>query len=145
MAEKNEQDTGIAVLRTEVQSLKELMLAQQDADERIRHAHEVAHTREHELTEINRKETKTELKEKLLDMNEFRNQLKDQAATFVQGETVRAWIAVVADRLDKVEDTLQLMRGERGGVDSTIKWIIAGVGLLSSLGLITGLISLLNK
>lgn len=66
-------------------------------------AHErehVAHQHEHVLTEDALKKAATHIDQRLAAMNEFREQLRDQAATFVRRELMDAEFKALAARLE---------------------------------------------
>ena len=70
-------------------------------NERVR-----AHEREHELLERSVKDTKDNLDSRLEGMNLFREQLREQAATFARADTIQGKIDAMAERMEKLEGAL---------------------------------------
>ena len=70
-------------------------------NERVR-----AHEREHELLERSVKDTKDNLDSRLESMNLFREQLREQAATFARADTIQGKIDAMAERMEKLEGAL---------------------------------------
>ena len=65
-----------------------------------------AHPREHELLERSGQDTKQKLDNRMVGMNLFREQLREQAATFARADTIQGKIDAMAERMEKLEGAL---------------------------------------
>ena len=70
------------------------------------------------------KEAKEDMSQRLSGMNEFRSQLKDQAATFI----TRNEHQIIIDRLDRIEKTLATTEGK---ASQTMFFITLGLSILA--------------
>jgi len=113
--------------------------------------HEKAHEREHAATEQAIKTATVSLDRRLDQMNEFRNALTEQAATFVRRETLDAFITerrhaleVVGDEMDKRYDELRQLigtereerranEGVKRGMSQTTGIIVGAIGVAATL------------
>ena len=124
--------------------------------------HQHAHDREHQMREEAGREREARLDLRLATMNEIRQQLNDQASTFMRGETAYAKFTAIEDRmsgieriqasrsgleskvegidtrLDIVEKAMAAQAGQRGGSAAAISYIALAIGALAGLiGLFT--------
>ena len=117
--------------------------------------HQGAHDREHSTAEKNAEKDEKKLDTRLLGMNEIREQLNNQAATFARLDYVDAKVTGLAEkleqaisnlegrreqavtvltaRLDTVEKTLVSIAGNTGGARQTIAYIFAGLGAVATI------------
>lgn len=106
--------------------------------------HQAAHDREHSTAEKNAEKDEKKLDSRLLTMNEIREQLNSQAATFARQDWVEAKVTGLAERtenadknlisrLDAIDKTLAAMAGRSGGSMQTVGFIFAGLGALSTI------------
>lgn len=117
------------------------------------HAHDIQHT----MREDQLKEREARLDIRLAGMNEIREQLNDQARTFMRTETAMAKFSALEDRLstiekiqaaraglegkadgldtrlDIVEKEMVAQRGQRGGASATLSYIMMAIGAVLSL------------
>ena len=71
-------------------------------------------------------------------VNEFRQTLGDQAASFATRMEVNQQMLAVNEKVDLVTSRMDRLDGRSGGNNQTILWVIAGVGILGTLAGITG-------
>ena len=88
------------------------------------HAHE--HTRDNEARQI----ALGGMDKRLEGMNEFRAQLKEQAATFATKDQLDARIAPIDLRLQNIEKALVASQGKGTGASTTIQYIVMALGAL---------------
>lgn len=124
-------------------------------------AHErehVAHRHEHELTEDALKKAATHIDQRLAAMNEFREQLRDQASTFVRRELMDAEIKAIAARLETAITGVEQLVSQRAQTNADKIAVLEryqaqtagrdkGIGaswgvVLGAVGLVGGLISI---
>lgn len=85
--------------------------------------HQASHDREHEQTEKAILKSEQAVEKRFESVNEFRNQLKDQAATFARIETLDA----VKERVFNLEKAAAAHVGTKAGAGDTVRWIFAAL------------------
>lgn len=101
--------------------------------------HQGSHDREHSMRDLRDKENDEKLNIRLQGMNEIREQLNTQAATFMRQESADAKFTAMADRIANMEKWRAQVEGRGGGASQTIVWIFAG---LSALATVVGLVAI---
>jgi len=113
--------------------------------------HQAAHDREHATQEKNDIKDEAKLEIRLAGMNEIREQLNMQAATFVRADNVDNRFTALQERmeqgdknlggrmdtiigrLDAVDKTLASTSGRSGGSAATVSYIVMGIGALATI------------
>jgi transcription-repair coupling factor (superfamily II helicase) len=70
---------------------------------------------------------KSGMEERLAGMNEFRSQLKDQAATFAKGESLSAYIVSAGEEIKNIRVVMEKMNGDLRSLENSFN--TANVGL----------------
>jgi hypothetical protein len=136
-------------------TLRELLDERHKAHAEEHRIHEHAHEREHEATEQAIKTATIGLDKRLDAMNEFRDQLRDQASTFVRQENFdtfkderRHALSALEDANDRRFDELRQLiatereerraaEGVRRGMSATTAIIVTAIGVVGTvLGII---------
>lgn len=121
-------------------------------------AHTLAHHNEHTFVNTALEKAEIAVDKRFATVNEFRQTLTDQATTFARAETVEAKLTSLqqrmeafsaanqeriernnknlGDRIDSLEKQAVQWQGTRGGVDMTLRWFIAAIGILATLSTI---------
>jgi arginine utilization protein RocB len=92
-------------------------------------AHDKAHDQEHEMTEQALDKAVNSMDRRLEGMNEFRNTLRDQAATFVRMETYQALV----DRVINIEKNDKVGEGKSLGQGTVIAAIVVGLTITGTI------------
>jgi peptidoglycan hydrolase CwlO-like protein len=102
--------------------------------------HQASHDREHEMREEQAREREKRLDIRLAGMNEIREQLNDQARTFMRTETATAKIEALdksidalSERINSLDKLLAAQAGQRGGSAATISYIMMAIGAALSI------------
>lgn len=125
---------------TDASHVREILDERQRAHIEEHRIHELAHDREHLTTEQAIKTATITLDKRLDGMNEFRDQLRDQAATFIRREQLEAFI----DRYEKAHDEVLLQiatereerranEGAKKGINQSTAVIVGTIGVAATL------------
>jgi hypothetical protein len=102
--------------------------------ERIAVLHAEAHAREHALTQTALEKAERAMEHRLEGLNEFRGQLRDQAATFASRDLVDSRLATLSIRQDeateRIEARLKLLEHNSANLQGRLWSMGAGVALL---------------
>lgn len=104
------------------------------SSQQLDRAHSEAHTREHVMNDQAIVKAYETMEKRLESMNEFRDQLRDQAATFVRREVLDTAMTGLTQRIEKSEDVFEnrIARLELANANMT--------GRLTALGIAMGII-----
>lgn len=97
--------------------------------------HQASHDREHSMRDLRDKENDEKLNIRLKGMNEIREQLNMQAATFMRIDAAEAKFTAMGDRIANIEKWRAATEGRGGGASSTIGYIALAISM--AIGLIT--------
>jgi hypothetical protein len=111
------------------------------AHERLHFAHEKAHQREHELADEAVNKADLALNIRLASMNEFREQLRTQAADFVTREHADACHKEINRRIDEMakqrQQQVDMLQSE---IDSLSTWKSGIEGRIIGIGAMVGFV-----
>lgn len=105
-----------------------------DNVERIAMLHADAHAREHELTTIALEKAERAMEHRLENVNEFRGQLRDQAATFASRDLMDERLGVITTRIERevesIDARLKVLEHNAANMSGRLWSMGVGVGLL---------------
>lgn len=123
MSDTHEPCPDCAALRREVELWEK-------AHTREHETHGLSHDREHLYTQKAIEKAETALSIRLEGMNAIREQLRDQASSFVTREVAEVQHSAIATRLDHLRNRLDAMDTWRSGVEGRTLGIAAAVGAI---------------
>ena len=144
-SEKHESDKE--ALETALASEQRRLAAHREAHDAAHAAHEALHDnanithKDQHVAEYRAVEAAQASMDKRLDtMNEFRDQLRDQAATFVRREALEVLDSYIDRRYEELRSLIGSEReerraneGNRQGVSGSLGWIIAALGAAATI------------
>jgi chromosome segregation ATPase len=127
-----EQLIGAETARSDAQhqELIKALAALREAASELAAAHQSAHEREHEMNTLAVTKAQEVMENRLASMDQFREQLRDQAGTFVRRDLMDSEISVVEAKVRQNADRISALERKEANLAGRFTALGIGIGLV---------------